>query len=152
MRQGGERDGDAIGQVALAGLEAGLEDVGVGQAAGGEIGSNERGEFGLAGLVMGEAEVADDVPAGLPAGQRLAEGGPGIGVFAAGEDAVAVDRGGEGLRLAAQGMDDVAVVNAVGPEAVVVGAQAGMADDVAAAEEGLDAVIVEMDAQALAGR
>ncbi len=69
-----------------------------------------------------------------------------------GEDAVAVDRGGEGLRLAAQGMDDVAVVDAVGPAAVVAGAQAGMADDVAAAEEGLDAVIVEMDAQALAGR
>ena len=76
MRQGGERDGDVIGQVPLAELEAGLEDVGIGQAAGGEIGSNERGEFGLAGLVMGEAEEADDAPAGLPAGQPLAEGGP----------------------------------------------------------------------------
>ena len=52
MRQGGERDGDVIGQVALAGLEAGLEDVGVGRAAGGEIGSDERGEFGLAGLSL----------------------------------------------------------------------------------------------------
>ena len=67
---------------------------------------------------MGEPEEVDHAAAGLAPGSASARACPGGGVFATGKDAVAVDRSGEGLRLATQGMDDVAVVDAVGPPAV----------------------------------
>src|SRR4051812_43335637 len=99
---------------------------------------------------MGEPEEVDHAATGLGLGQCLGQGRPGGGVLAAGEEAVAVDRGGERLRLAAQGVDDVVVVDAVGPAPVLAGPQAGMAEHLGAAEPGLDAVVVDVDAQALA--
>src|SRR4051812_6392011 len=99
---------------------------------------------------MGEPEEVDHAATGLGLGQCLGQGRPGGGVLAAGEEAVAVDRGGERLRLAAQGVDDVVVVDAVGPAPVLAGPQAGMADHLGAAEPGLDAVVVDLHAQALA--
>ena len=63
--------------------------------------------------------------------ESAAQGG---GVFAAREEAVAVDRSGQRLRLAAERVDDVAIVDTVQADAVAAAAQARMAEDMGGAE------------------
>ena len=83
---------------------------------------------------MGEPEQVDAAAAGISSRRRLGERGPGGGVFAAGEEAVAVDRSGQRLRLAAERVDDVAIVDTVQADAVAAAAQARMAEDMGGAE------------------
>ena len=99
---------------------------------------------------MGEPEQVDHAAAGVPPGQRSGERGPGGGVLGAGEEPVAVDRSGQRLRLAPQGVDHMAIVDAMDAPPSSRLAQAGMADDMRGAEECLDPVVVDVDAQALA--
>ena len=99
---------------------------------------------------MGEPEQVDHAAACIPSGQRRGERGPGGGVFGAREETVTVDRSGQRLRLAAERVDDVAIVDAVEADAVAAAAQARMADDMGGAEPGLDPVVGDVDAQALA--
>ena len=66
------------------------------------------------------------------------------------EEAVAVDRSGQRLRLAAERVDDVAIVDTVQADAVAAAAQARMAEDMGGAEPCLDPIVVDVDAQALA--
>jgi len=66
----GERDRPVGGQVARRRPQPRAQALGVGQPAGGELGGDELGELGLAGVVVGEDEQADDPLAGVLAGQR----------------------------------------------------------------------------------
>jgi len=145
----GERD-RPVGQIARGRPQPRAQTVGVGQPAGGELGGDELGELGLAGVVVGEDEEADDPLAGVPAGQRVRQPSPRLGVGRRREEAVAVDRIGEGLGLAAQRRQDVAVVDDMNALAVAAGAAARMGHDMGGAEPGLDAVVVEVDPQAVA--
>lgn len=66
------------------------------------------------------------------------------------EQAVAIDGAGERLRLTPERVDDVMVVDHVDANPIPPAPAARVADDVGSAEPGLDAVIVDMDAQPLA--
>ena len=99
---------------------------------------------------MGEPEQLDHAPAGFPLGQSLRERGPGVGIFGAGKEPVAVDRAGQCLGLAPQGVDHVTIIDAVDTPTIVALAQARMADDMGPPEPCLDPVVVDMDAEALA--
>ena len=102
---------------------------------------------------MGQPEKIDHVPAGLPLGQSLRERGPGGGILGAGKEAVAADRPGKRLRFAAQGMDHMAIIDAmhalsVAPKARLwrdALAQARMADDMGSPEPSFDPVVVDVD-------
>jgi len=99
---------------------------------------------------VGQPEQIDHAAAGVLFGQRSFEGIPGMDVFRAGEKPIPVDGSGQRLRLAAQGMDDVPIIDTMNTVPVATTAQARMRDDGGGAEEGLDAVVLDMHAQALA--
>lgn len=106
-------------------------------------------ELDLAGLLMRQRQEKDHALAGVLARQRLAEGDPGAAILVAGEKTVAVDGAGERHRLALEGVDDVAVVDDVHAAPVAAAAGTLMGDDVGVAKEGFDAIVVDVDAQAM---
>ena len=65
------------------------------------------------------------------------------------KELVTIDGTRQGLGLAAQGVNDMPVIDAVKPAATNAPAQAGMGDDMRRAEPGLDTVVVDMHPQAL---
>jgi hypothetical protein len=99
---------------------------------------------------MGDEEQIDHAAAGVPARQVLLQHLPGFGVFGPREQAVAVDRTPQGLRFAPQGVDDMVVVADMDPVSVAASAGPGMGYDEGAAKKRLNAIILEVDTQALA--
>ena len=65
----------------------------------------------LAGMIMGDEEQIDHAAAGITTRQISLQHLPRLSIFSAREQAVAVDRVPQGLRLAPQGMDDVVVID-----------------------------------------
>ena len=116
---------------------------------GGKILSDQSSEVALAALIVGEAKQANHALAGFLPGQGLRQCRPGGGIFGSGEETVAINRSGERLRLAAQRMDDMTIVDAMDTHAVITAAPAGMVHDRRGADEGRDVIIVDMDPQAL---
>lgn len=148
----GEGDGRVVRQFAPARFQLALEDAGLGQVALTEVCRDQGGKFGLAALLMGQPQQIDHAAAGVTARQGCGQRSPGLAVLHAGEQAVAVDGPGESLRLAAQRVDDMAVVDAVDAGAVRASATAGMGDDRGCAEESLNPVVKDMDPKALADK
>jgi hypothetical protein len=106
------RDRSGVGCKALA------HQVEVGPPAGIEFGIDGLSEIGLAGALMGERQQPDHGAAGLlfgPVGKQRVEGAP-IGL--AREQLIAIDEIEQRHRLAAQGMDDVTVIDDVATLAV----------------------------------
>lgn len=127
--QGGENHGRGARQRAPTWFEALLQDTRLWQIVPSETHGNQRGEFRFASFVMGKPEQIDHLAAGLLARQGSRQRGPCLGILGSGEEAVAVGQAGGGLRLAAQRVDDMAVVDAMDAGAVAAGAVPGMGDD-----------------------
>src|SRR5271166_270087 len=105
-------DGD-VGNGGWMWREAPAERVEIGQSSGLEFGVDGPGELGFAGAIMSERQQSDDRAARLlfaVTGQQRFEGAP---VGAAREELVTIDQIEQGHWLAAQGMDDVPVIDDV---------------------------------------
>ena len=98
---------------------------------------------------MREAEQVDHAAAGVAARQGGGERSPGRGILRARKQAVAIDRTCQRLRLAAQGVDYVVVVDAIDAHAVITTAAPRVGGDMGGAEEGLDPVVVDVNPQPL---
>src|SRR5271165_6825894 len=105
-------DGD-VGNGGWMWREAPAERVEIGQSSGLEFGVDGPGELGFAGAIMSERQQSDDRAARLlfaVTSQQRFEGAP---VGAAREELVTIDQIEQGHWLAAQGMDDVPVIDDV---------------------------------------
>ena len=130
--------------------EAGAQGRDVGQAAGLRDRPPGSGQLGLAAALVGERQQVDHDPAGLPLRQGFPERLEGAPVGLAREELVAVDEVEQRHRLAAQRVDDVTVVDDLVVPAVRVRPPARERHQVGAAEEHLEPIVVEADAQAMA--
>ena len=132
------------------GGEAGLQGGDVREPSGGVVGGEALGQLGLATAVVGEREQVDGDPAGLSFGQRGPQRLEGVPVGVAGEELVAVDEVEERHRLAAKRVDDVAVVHDLVVPAVREGPSARQRQEVRAADQDVEPVVVEAHAQPVA--
>ena len=130
---------DDVGQRGGIGREAGPQSGHVGQAAGLEIGGQLIGQLGLAAALVGQGEKIDHDAAGLPLRQPLQEHVEGSPIGLAREQLVAIDQVEQRHRLAAQRMDDMAVVDDLVVLAVGMRAPARQRHELRAADEDIRA-------------
>jgi hypothetical protein len=90
--------------------------------------------------------------AGIPPRQVSLQDLPDFCVFGAREQVVAVDRVAQGLRFAAQSMDDMVVIDDMNPVPVIPPTRPGMVDDERGTQEGFDAIVTDMHPQTLANQ
>jgi len=113
-----------------------------------DVGDQPR-ELGRSGCPMGKPKQVDHPATGVPAKQGGGKRSPGGLVLAAGKQAIAIDRPCQGLRLAAQRVDDTAIVHAMDTHAVPTPELPSVGDDPGSVEEGLDPIVVDMNPQPL---
>jgi hypothetical protein len=114
-----------------------------GRPAGREIGGEDGGEFGLAGAFMGDGEEFDHDPAGIPGRCLLEHVLECLAISVAREELAAVDEIEQSHRLAAQAVDDVAVVDDMAVPAVRPWPAARECHQRGGGEEQLEPVVVE---------
>ena len=110
-------DGD-VGNRGGIGREASFEQTEIGQSAGIQFGLDGLGEFGLASPIMGQRQQPDHGAAGRLLAAALQQRLEGALISTAREELLAVDQVEQGHRLAAQGVDDVPVIDDVAMLAV----------------------------------
>ena len=104
-------------------------------------------EFCLAGAFVCERQKSDHGAAGGSLAESGEQGVERKGVGAAGEELVAIDQIEQRHRLAAQGMDDMAIVDDMAMFAVWLRSPAPQGDDVRGALEAFEPVIIKTHAQ-----
>ena len=142
-------DGD-VGNGDGIGREAPAEQVEIGQSVGIEFDLDGLGEFGLASAIMSQRQQPDHGaarPLLAVALQKRFEGAP---ISTAREELFAIDQIEQGHRLAAQGVDDVPVIDNVTVLAVGVRSATAQRHQRRRAEEAFQPVIIEPHAQAVA--
>ena len=138
------------GQGGGCGAEAFAEEIETGQAAGVQFGLECLGKLCLAGVIMRQRQQFNGDFAGDFVGSLGYQDIEGPRIGRPGEKLIAIDQVAQRHRLAAQGVDDVAIINDVSMLATGrLRPAAGEAEHVAGAEEALEPVIVEAHAQAL---
>src|SRR5450756_687946 len=109
-----------------------------------DVYKRQGGECDLASLVGGgDDEQADDCATGVSWWQGGVEGGPSPGVSGPREQGFAVDEISDGLRLAAQRSDQMAIIDGMGSGAI--GTHARHGHDEVRAVEAVQPIVEEVD-------
>ena len=113
---------DIFGQCHVPWHQPQCKCVEVWQGPAGKVSGYEMRQFGLAGPFPelkngGDEQQIDHAAAGIPPRQVTLQNPSGFRVFGAGKQVVAGDRVAQGLRFAAQSMDDMVVVDDMNPVA-----------------------------------
>ena len=98
----------------------------------------------------GQSQQPDHAPAGVALIEGIEQRIEGAAVGVAREQLIAVDDVQQGHRLAAQGMDEMVIVDHVATAPVAMGATAAQGQQWGGADEQLQPIIVEVDAQGVA--
>ena len=108
------------------------------------------GQRGLAAAIVGQSQQPDHAPAGFALIEGIEQRIEGAAVGVAREQLIAVDDMQQGHRLAAQGMDEMVIVDHVATAPVAMGATTAQGQQWRGADEQLQPIIVEVDAQGVA--
>ena len=109
----------------------------------GKVSGQQMRQFRFTGPFVSDEQQIDHAAAGIPR-QIALQDLPGFRIFGAGEQVVAVDRVAQGLRFAAQSMDDMVVIDDMDPVPIIPPTRTGMVDDERGAQKSFDAVILDM--------
>jgi hypothetical protein len=112
-----------------------------------EGGLQHNAEFRLAGPFVSERQKTDHGAAGWSLADSSEQGVERKGVGAAGKQLVAIDQIEQRHRLAAQGMNDMAIVDDMAMLAVWLRSPAPQGDDVRGALEAFESVVIKTYAQ-----
>lgn len=132
------------------GLEALSQSACAGQSAGVQLGVDGLRQFGLAGPLMGKGQKIDHDTAGAFGALLFDKRVECAGIGLARKDTIPVDQVQQRHRLLAQGVDHMPVIDDVAGLAILLRAAAPERHQMRRPQEAFEAVIVEMDAQAMA--
>ena len=130
--------------------EAGAQRRDVGQLVRREIGGEQCGEFGLAAALMGERQEIDHQTARRLFRELFEQPVEGQAIGVAGEQLVAIDEIEQRHGFAPQGVDHMAIIDDMGVLAGGGGAPPRQGHQQGAADEQVEAVIIQPDPQAMA--
>ena len=147
--QRGEKDGD-LGQCRRIRREAFAQRRQVGQLACREVGSQQCGEFGLAAALMRQRQQVDHQTAGRLFRDPFEQPVEGLPVGVAREELVTVDEAQQRHRFAPQGVDHVAIIDDMRVLAGGIGPSTDQGHQRRAADEQIEAVVIQPDPQAVA--
>ena len=142
-------DGD-FGNGSWMRREASAERVEIGQSSGIELGIDSLGELDFTGTIMSQRQQPDDRAASLllaVTGEQRFEGAP---VGAAREELLTIDQIEQGHWLAAQGMDDVPVIDDVAMLSAGMRSPAAQRCQRRRAEEAFEPIVVQPYAKSVA--